>query len=269
MYARAAVHDALTAAVEATAEPETVRTRLARLSDAGADLTAASLAETLVPVLDNSRFLTTWLNKHPTAVADLADVDALRTPIDAALLRAWFDEALEGDDETAVATALRRMKHRAFVRITARDVALQAPVPETCRELSAVADVALEAATDFARRAVDARHGPALDASGARIAFCVLAMGKLGGRELNYSSDVDLLYFYGTDDGAPGELTPHEHFRRVCERITRLVGQVGPEGLVFRVDLRLRPEGRSGPLCNALASAERYYETWGDRKSVV
>lgn len=259
----AALHDALAAAADATAEPDTVRVRLARLSDAGADLEAPTLAQTLVPVLDNSRFLTTWLTKHPDAVAGLRDVEALRAPIDAATLRAWYDAALEGDDEAAVASALRRMKHRAFVSITARDVALQAPVPETCRELSAVAEVALEAATAFARRAVDARHGPAVDAHGQRISFCVLAMGKLGGRELNYSSDVDLLYFYGTDDGAAGALTPHEHFRRVCERITRLVGEVGPEGMVFRVDLRLRPEGRSGPLCNALASAERYYETWG------
>jgi len=257
------VHSSLTDAADATADPQGVRTRLARLSEAGADLSRPALAGTLVPLLDNSRFLTTWLAKHPHEIDALADLEALHAPLGPEVLQGWYEAALRGDDERAAATALRQMKHRAFVRITTRDVALHAPVPETCRELSAVADVALRNATRFARAAVQERHGAAIDASGHPIAFCVLAMGKLGGLELNYSSDVDLLYFYATDEGSAGQLTPHEHFRRVSEMVTRLVGEVGDQGLVFRVDLRLRPEGNGGPLCNALASTERYYETWG------
>ena len=265
------MHAAITAAADSCANPRAVHTRLARLADAGVALDHPALASTLVPLLANSRFLTTWLTRYPREVDALTDLYALRSELDAPTLDGWFLEmsaAIAAADpalpaEEVVAQALRRMKHRAFVRITARDVGLDVPVPETCREVSAVAEVALTRATEHAHRAVDTRHGPARTPDGQPIPFCVFAMGKLGGRELNYSSDVDLLYFYGTDDGAAGEISVHDHFRRVCETITRLIGDKQPEGFVFRVDLRLRPEGRGGPMCNAVASAERYYETWG------
>ncbi len=190
-----------------------------------------------------------------------SDVEALRGPLTESTLRGWFAEArATGAD---VSPALRLMKHRAFLRTTVQDVALDAPVRDVCRALSLVAQVAIDLATAHALEAVAERDGPPLDTAGRPIPFCVVGMGKLGGRELNYSSDVDLIYFYGTDDGAAGEVTPHAHFRRVCEHVSRLVGEATSEGFVFRVDLRLRPEGGGGPLCNSLAGAERYYESWG------
>ena len=94
-------------------------------------------------------------------------------------------------------------------------------------------------------------------------------MGKLGGNELNGGSDVDLLLLYDTDDGhvAKGgtetETTLHEYFTRVSQRFTATLSDVTEDGFVWRVDLRLRPEGARGPLVNSLAAAERYYETWG------
>ena len=88
-------------------------------------------------------------------------------------------------------------------------------------------------------------------------------MGKLGGEELNFSSDIDLVYLYETDQGAAGALSLHEFFARLCERVTRAIGDVGDDGFVFRVDLRLRPEGTRGPLCNSVGAAERYYESFG------
>jgi glutamate-ammonia-ligase adenylyltransferase len=93
-------------------------------------------------------------------------------------------------------------------------------------------------------------------------------MGKLGGEELNAGSDVDLVYFYDTDDGAAGmdraePLTLHDFWTRVARRLTSNLEEVTADGFVWRVDLRLRPEGRAGPLVNSLAAAERYYESFG------
>jgi glutamate-ammonia-ligase adenylyltransferase len=98
----------------------------------------------------------------------------------------------------------------------------------------------------------------------------VIGMGKLGGRELNAGSDIDLMLFYETDDGfvvppspSSGAHTLHEHFTRVAQRLVATLDEATEDGVAWRVDLRLRPEGTRGPLVNALAAAERYYETWG------
>ena len=90
-----------------------------------------------------------------------------------------------------------------------------------------------------------------------------MAMGKLGGEELNFSSDVDVCYFYSTDAGAAGERSLHQYYAELSRRVSAALEQPTGDGMVFRVDLRLRPEGRNGPLCNSLAAAETYYETFG------
>ncbi|MFN3200118.1 MAG: bifunctional [glutamate--ammonia ligase]-adenylyl-L-tyrosine phosphorylase/[glutamate--ammonia-ligase] adenylyltransferase [Bradymonadia bacterium] len=250
-------------------DPHLVLTGLERLAEAGARLEGPDLAQTLLPLLANSGFLTQWLVRHPEGVQWLDDAEVLFSPLTAEQLEGWYREALtpfgdEGtEDADAVMVALRHMKFRAFLHITARDVALDRPITETCAELTLLSEVACEQALAVARALVSAAHGPALDPEGQIIPFVIVGMGKLGGDELNYSSDIDLIYFYGTDEGSAGELTVHQHFKRVCELLTRLLGEPTAEGFVFRVDLRLRPEGRSGPLCNSLASAVRYYESWG------
>ena len=93
--------------------------------------------------------------------------------------------------------------------------------------------------------------------------FVVLGMGKLGGCELILGSGIDICYFYGTDDGAAGSRTLNDFFGRLGVLIAELLEDVTSDGFAFRVDLRLRPEGSRGPVANSLASAERYYETWG------
>ena len=119
------------------------------------------------------------------------------------------------------------------------------------------------------RRAVArARASPAAT-TGAPVRFVVMAMGKLGGEELNFSSDVDICYFYDTDAGAAGRKadgeprTLHEYYEELARRVTAALDEATGDGIVFRVDLRLRPEGRSGPLSNSLHAAEGYYETFG------
>jgi len=181
--------------------------------------------------------------------------------------------SLVGDasDPDAVRRGLRRFAHRERLRVAARELlAAGVDVDVTAREVSDIAQVCLEVATDEALRWAEARFGKPVTAGGERCAFTVLGMGKLGGRELNVGSDVDLVPFYETDEGevraASGEATEqslHEHFARVTQRLTATMEDVTEDGVVWRVDLRLRPEGSRGPLVNALAAAERYYESWG------
>ncbi len=175
------------------------------------------------------------------------------------------------DDEAGLRHGLRVFAQRERLRVAARELLLQpgVDVDTTARELSDLADASIDLALDEARRWAEDRFGAPRTSSGARCRFVALGMGKLGGRELNCGSDVDLLLLYETDDGAvvqggrETELTLHEHFARVARRLTETLSDVTDAGFAWRVDLRLRPEGPRGPLVNALAAAERYYETWG------
>ncbi len=176
-------------------------------------------------------------------------------------------------DRLRVQRGLRRFVAREKLRIAVREV-LAYPgqdVDVTARELSDLADVSCEIALTEAATWAQARFGEPFAANGSPCAFVVIGMGKLGGRELNAGSDVDLTLFYETDDGVvrPPQVgggpahTLHEHFTRVAQRFVATIDDATEDGVAWRVDLRLRPEGTRGPLVNALAAAERYYETWG------
>ncbi|HWM86272.1 MAG TPA: bifunctional [glutamate--ammonia ligase]-adenylyl-L-tyrosine phosphorylase/[glutamate--ammonia-ligase] adenylyltransferase, partial [Kofleriaceae bacterium] len=137
---------------------------------------------------------------------------------------------------------------------------------EVGAELAHLADVCLDAAIAHHRAALVLRHGPPLIADeegGGEAELVVIGMGKLGGEELNFASDIDLIYAYTTDAGEAGELSLHQFFSKLCERVTAALSEVTDEDTVFRVDLRLRPEGSRGAIANSLPSMERYYETWG------
>ncbi len=174
-------------------------------------------------------------------------------------------------DEATVRRNLRRFASREKMRIAAREVLHHAgsDVDTTSRELGDLADVCTDLALTHALGWAEARWGVPVNNAGERCPFAVIGMGKLGGRELNAGSDIDLLLFYETDDGlvlkdgTPTEQTLHEYFARVAQRLTSVLDDTTEDGIVWRVDLRLRPEGSRGPLVNALAAAERYYETWG------
>lgn len=175
------------------------------------------------------------------------------------------------DDHDAVKRGLRLFAQRERLRIAARELRARegGDVDVTARELSDLAQVCIEIALAEAQAWADERFGVPRTAAGERCGFTVLGMGKLGGRELNCGSDVDLLPFYETDegevvkDGATPLQTLHEYFTRLTQRFTSTLDDVTEDGTCWRVDLRLRPEGSRGPLVNALAAAERYYETWG------
>lgn len=175
-------------------------------------------------------------------------------------------------DRARVQRGLRRFVMREKLRIAVREL-LAYPdhdVDVTARELSDLADASCEVALAEALCWAEARYGAPTALDGSPCGFVVVGMGKLGGRELNAWSDIDLILFYETDEGAvvnrarpEASHTIHEHFTRVAQRFVATLDDATEDGVAWRVDLRLRPEGTRGPLVNALAAAERYYETWG------
>jgi glutamate-ammonia-ligase adenylyltransferase len=164
---------------------------------------------------------------------------------------------------------LRRHKQQEYLRIGARDLLAEVAVGETVRELTALAEASLEAAYQFCRREVERDYGGLnLPGSNEPNRFLVLGMGKLGGGELNFSSDIDVIFLYDSDEGESsggpkGKLAPREFFTAVGKKIIQAMGQVTEDGFVFRIDLRLRPLGANGPLVQSLGSAMFYYESWG------
>jgi glutamate-ammonia-ligase adenylyltransferase len=163
-------------------------------------------------------------------------------------------------------TGIRRQVWAEKARIALRELLPVelggAEVDTTARELSLLADAALEHVLREAAVEVDARMGPPLRADGTRSTLAVFGMGKLGGLELNAGSDIDLLFVYDTDEGA-GEPSLHEYWTAVVRRLVELVEAQSPEGAIWRVDLRLRPEGSTGAIVNSADATERYYARWG------
>ncbi|MFO0548978.1 MAG: bifunctional [glutamate--ammonia ligase]-adenylyl-L-tyrosine phosphorylase/[glutamate--ammonia-ligase] adenylyltransferase [Polyangiaceae bacterium] len=239
-------------------------------------LAAAVLLATCYPAL------TSLVERDPLVASHaLRDRERERTHEE---LRALADAAVAAPDlsaeeaETRVRRGLRRFARAERARIALREILPRklggADVDSAARELSLLAevtiDIALEEAFAWARR----RFGEPRDPSGAPSRFVVLGMGKLGGEELNPGSDIDLIYFYDVDEGtvtpvgappdaAPSSTTVGEFWRRVARRLTATLEDVTEDGQVWRVDLRLRPDGSAGALALSLAAAERYYESFG------
>ena len=163
--------------------------------------------------------------------------------------------------EGAHAQALRRLRHSEMVRLIWRDLTGKAPLHGTLRETSWFAQSVIAAATRMASQLLAPRYGvPPGDAG-----LMVIAMGKLGGEELNFSSDVDLVMLYpqGGDTVGATPLPLEEYYIRQAQLLIRLLDAVTADGFVFRVDMRLRPFGESGPLATSFAFFEHYLETQG------
>jgi [glutamine synthetase] adenylyltransferase / [glutamine synthetase]-adenylyl-L-tyrosine phosphorylase len=175
-------------------------------------------------------------------------------------------EHVDEDDHAALAAALRRYRADEMVRLGARELGLGTGA-EVGRELSRLAEVCLDAAIGHHHAALARQYGPPrfTDHEGRErdAELTVIGMGKLGGEELNFTSDIDLIFVYSSDAGEAGSLTLHEFFSKLCERVVAALGEVTEDDVVFRVDLRLRPEGSRGAIANSLPSLELYYESWG------
>lgn len=218
-----------------------------------------------VVVFGHSRYLGETLIQNP----DLLQVLFREKNLDRSFSREEFEESLarlrSRSFETDISRILARFKRREYVRIMLRDVLKLAPLAETTAEISALSDVLLENALREANSRLQRRYGTPqhMDSSGRRVdtPFAILSFGKLGGNELNYNSDVDLLYVFGDGEAPPdAAITNHEYFVRLAQEVTEILSCVTAEGPVFRIDLRLRPQGNEGELSVSVGHALRYYE---------
>jgi [glutamine synthetase] adenylyltransferase / [glutamine synthetase]-adenylyl-L-tyrosine phosphorylase len=177
-----------------------------------------------------------------------------------------IDAAVVDGDSAELASALRLLRRRVFLHTLARDLTRRASLSEVVQTISELAERALRAAVDVHARALASVHGmPIGHETDAPQALVVIGMGKLGGGELNVSSDIDLVFAYpeeGETEG-PRRLSNREFFDRLGQRVIAAISHVDADGYVFRVDMRLRPYGESGPLTASFAALEQYLVTQG------
>jgi [glutamine synthetase] adenylyltransferase / [glutamine synthetase]-adenylyl-L-tyrosine phosphorylase len=238
--------------------------------DAGAT-THPHVRESLDRVFAASYFVRKATARDPGLIAELAssgDLSPRSTPALHFSERTprWSGESLPAEERFM--SDLRRWRRREMVRIAWRDLAGWAPLAETLVDLSALADAAVTVASRYAWDRLASRHGVPRSESGAVQPLIVVAMGKLGGHELNFSSDIDLVLLFPehgeTSAAGPGSsISNEEFFTRAGQLLLRLLGAPTDEGIVFRVDLRLRPFGESGPLVASFASLEDYLQRHG------
>ena len=209
-----------------------------------------------------SRFGRRLLDSHPY----LAEENSLH--LNEPFTRAAMQEFIAVppcDGEAMLHTRLRQLRNRVWVRTTARDLAWLAYLQEVMLTYSDLAEVSLTVALNFHHAALAERHGQPLDEHGNPQQMVVVGMGKLGGRELNVSSDIDLILLYpeeGQTDGAQ-QISNHEFFVRLARKLNAALSENTADGYVFRVDLRLRPWGESGPLAMSYAMLEDYLVAQG------
>lgn len=229
-------------------------------------------------IFGSSQFLSDILVRHPLFFEWLLEPGIIRQP------KRKTDLVEEARQLVAAApslerqwTALRTFKAREILRIGIQDLLGRQTLVGITEELSNLADMVLQTAYGLCRAEVARRHGlPQIEDESSRFRECrfvILGMGKLGGQELNFSSDIDLIFVYegegetagvaGPAGARGGRVSNQEFFRKLGEMLVKGVSEASADGHLYRVDLRLRPEGRSGGIASSLRACEIYYEAWG------
>jgi glutamine synthetase adenylyltransferase len=237
------------------------------LESLGATLTYYRLfAETphalkpVLAVLGASDYMADTLLQNPELSELLLDVRLLTRPRPRSEMRRDLSRLLRACTSYWMQLdRLRAFKQQEYLRITALDLLGKATLTETMRALSDLADVCADAALEASHRELAAQQGVAGEHG-----FCILAMGKWGGRELNYSSDIDPIFLYRDAPRLVGAKDPTQYLLKLAEMVVKALSEPMRRGIVFRVDMRLRPEGRVGTLARGVSSALHYYETWAE-----
>ncbi len=207
----------------------------------------------LARLLDAEPELESWLRAH------------VHSACDAAQMQHWLDE-FPAETEEQLSRALRSLRKRVMLHLISRDLGGLGDLSEVMRGMTALAELAVRRTQDFTMQTLVAQYGqPVGGESGSPQELLVIGMGKLGGGELNVSSDIDLIFAYPEDGETNGTrtLSNHEFFSRLGRRLIALINDLTADGFVFRVDMRLRPYGDSGPLAMSFAALEEYLVAQG------
>lgn len=259
-------------AASATPDPERALKNLLSFCDAN-PRRADELTSHLRPasmLFSISQFLANFSILNPEALFDA--IGRIKEPFDRESLHISLREELAdsgGQPREALMGIVRRFKKRVLLRNTLRDILNVTDISEAMFELSMLADVIVGESLQILKSGMREIYGePDNDA------FSVIAVGKLGANELNFSSDIDLMYLYATEHGetsgvavmqgiGKNRISNHEYFCKLGEGLSRFLSMSTGDGIAYRVDLRLRPEGQKGSIAMSLSAYEIYYESWG------
>lgn len=219
--------------------------------------------------MENSAYAARWLNAQPQWVDLLTDLEG--QPVDGSVIdRVLSSSALLINapvvDLTVLGAQLRLARQQLMLLLALKDLNHEAPVAEVTQAMTLFAEKVIAIGLEALRKDMRELVGEPLDVSGQYLPLMVVGMGKLGGRELNVSSDIDLVFLYEEDGDTQGgikSISNHEWYGRIGKKLIALLSELRPEGFVFRVDMRLRPNGDSGPLVCSLAMLEEYFSVQG------
>jgi [glutamine synthetase] adenylyltransferase / [glutamine synthetase]-adenylyl-L-tyrosine phosphorylase len=221
--------------------------------------TSPKALEILLRSLGGSTYMAEILIRDPQLFYWVTDSEILRRPrTKREIQREIVRTAKVLGTEQQQLDYLRFLKRREMLHIGVRDLLRLSSVEETWTALSALAEALISSTVWICAVALRREYGIT---GRALTGFTVLAMGKLGGGELNFSSDVDLMYLYATQTEEAGGISAPDYFRRLAQKITLGLSNLTGEGYIYRVDLRLRPEGKAGNLADSLEGFKRYYQT--------
>ena len=215
-----------------------------------------------------SNFISKTCIRDPAMLLDLVNSGDLEVQYEPGEYARRLDlfESIENDPIQPLQTRLRHFRSREMVRIAWRDLVGWSGLDTTLAELSALADACIQHALSILYEQQCRTYGMPVSASGAQQFLVVLGLGKLGGEELNFSSDIDLIFAYdrpGKTTGQSRSITNEDFFVRLCRSLIRTLGESSADGIVFRVDMRLRPDGENGPLVMNFENMEAYYQRHG------
>ena len=224
-------------------------------------VSSPAVLQYLVATLGYSRFLSDGIMRFPEAILQLAQSGHLYRVLSCEEYEDRLGEFLDHAGGVPPALKVSHFRRRQLLRIALRDVLGMGSLSDVTEELSNLADAILDFCYRRIREELVERHGEPLTPAGEPCGFSVIALGKLGGKELNYSSDIDLMFVYSAngETAGPARITNKEFFKKVANRVTELLSTYTAEGLCYRVDLRLRPDGRLGEIAISLGGAETYY----------
>ncbi|MBI5492345.1 MAG: bifunctional [glutamate--ammonia ligase]-adenylyl-L-tyrosine phosphorylase/[glutamate--ammonia-ligase] adenylyltransferase [Deltaproteobacteria bacterium] len=285
LLSRTPLHGSLDAALKAAMDAPSPDGALNNLETITRDIPPELLLESLkdprnlerlVTICGSSPYLSNILSQNPDFFGWLFLGGGLWEKKDAQAMRAELTDKLTRiDGFEPFAKALRDFKQKQYLRIGSRDLLGLSDVEEVTAELSDLASVCVDEALRFSIQSTKALFGAPLytdyDGTAKEAELTVIGLGKLGGRELNFSSDIDIIYIYSSDKGETtgvegrndSSISLHAFFVKAATMLNKLISNITADGFVFRIDLDLRPEGRSGDMANSLRSAEVYYESWG------